>query len=205
MLRTRFSTLLGRRMQAPYRPLLFMFSAAKGHPKRCRSQIRTEISFCSGNRSVPVHSPMKGFETASPRAGRGEKRRTQSGRSDGSRCPPSQFIARICRFSGLRGPFLQNRGSGLVSLGFLTQETTRSMFDNWMKWPALVGILVSSLSYGQQNCAGGIRVEGTITDPTDAAIAGAQVEAGNGERTTTDASGLAPDRKAGRGSAPHHQ
>jgi hypothetical protein len=63
------------------------------------------------------------------------------------------------------------------------------MFDNWMKWPALVGILVSSLSYGQQNCAGGIRVEGTITDPTDAAIAGAQVEAGNGERTTTDATG----------------
>ena len=105
MLRTRFSTLLCRRMQAPYRPLLFMFSAAEGHPKRCRSQIRTEISFCSGNRSVPVHSHMKGFETASPRAGRGEKRRTQSGRSEGSRCPPSQFIARICRFSGPRGTF----------------------------------------------------------------------------------------------------
>ena len=63
------------------------------------------------------------------------------------------------------------------------------MFDHWMKWPALVGILASSLSYGQQNCAGGIRVEGTITDPTDAAIAGAQVQAGNGERATTDATG----------------
>jgi hypothetical protein len=63
------------------------------------------------------------------------------------------------------------------------------MFKNWMKWLALVGILVSSLSYGQQNCTSGIRVEGTITDPTGAVIPGAQVRASNGETATTDTAG----------------
>jgi hypothetical protein len=41
----------------------------------------------------------------------------------------------------------------------------------------------------QQICAGGIRVEGTITDPTGAVIPGAQVQASSGERTDADASG----------------
>jgi hypothetical protein len=40
------------------------------------------------------------------------------------------------------------------------------MRRNRMKWLVLAGMLVPSLSYGQQNCASGIRVEVTITDPT---------------------------------------
>jgi hypothetical protein len=58
-----------------------------------------------------------------------------------------------------------------------------------MKWLVLAGMLVPSLSYGQQSCASGIRVDGTITDPTGAVIPGAQVRAINGETVTTDTTG----------------
>jgi hypothetical protein len=40
-----------------------------------------------------------------------------------------------------------------------------------------------------QTCTGGIRVEGTIADPTGAVIPGAQVQAASGERTEADPSG----------------
>jgi hypothetical protein len=58
-----------------------------------------------------------------------------------------------------------------------------------MKWLILAGMLVPSLSYGQQNCASGIRVEGTITDPTGAVIPRVQVRATKGETATTDTAG----------------
>jgi hypothetical protein len=49
--------------------------------------------------------------------------------------------------------------------------------------------LSSELFARQQPCANGIRIEGTVTDPSGAAIAGAQVQAANGARTTTDNAG----------------
>jgi hypothetical protein len=41
----------------------------------------------------------------------------------------------------------------------------------------------------QNQCANGIRVDGTTTDPTAAVIPGAQVRATNGETATTDTAG----------------
>jgi hypothetical protein len=41
----------------------------------------------------------------------------------------------------------------------------------------------------QQSCAKGIRVEGTITDPTGAVIPGAQVQSASGEKTMSDPTG----------------
>jgi hypothetical protein len=52
-----------------------------------------------------------------------------------------------------------------------------------------VGLMLPVLGFGQEPCANGIRIDGVITDPTGAVILGAQVQAANGERTTTDASG----------------
>ena len=49
--------------------------------------------------------------------------------------------------------------------------------------------LVSASSFAQQPCPSGIRIDGAITDPQGAAIAGAQVHAADGETTTTDTSG----------------
>jgi hypothetical protein len=49
--------------------------------------------------------------------------------------------------------------------------------------------LVVSLAHAQQSCVNGIRVDGTITDPTGAVIAGAQVRASNGETATADTAG----------------
>jgi hypothetical protein len=63
------------------------------------------------------------------------------------------------------------------------------MHTNRMKWLVLAGMLVPSLSYGQQSCVNGIRVDGTITDPTGAVIPGAQVRATRGETATTDTAG----------------
>lgn len=50
-------------------------------------------------------------------------------------------------------------------------------------------MLASSLALAQQTCANGMRVEGTITDPTGAVIPGARVLAGTGEKTTTTTTG----------------
>ncbi len=41
----------------------------------------------------------------------------------------------------------------------------------------------------QQPCLNGLRIEGIVTDPTGAAIPGAQVRTANGQSTTTDATG----------------
>ena len=50
-------------------------------------------------------------------------------------------------------------------------------------------MLAPSLMSAQQTCANGIHIDGIVTDPTGAVIPGAQVQAANGERTTTDATG----------------
>lgn len=49
--------------------------------------------------------------------------------------------------------------------------------------------LMPSFAAAQQTCANGIRVDGVVTDPTGAVIPDAQVQAANGERTITDATG----------------
>jgi hypothetical protein len=54
----------------------------------------------------------------------------------------------------------------------------------------LAGLAVCwSAATAEPICTGGIRVEGTITDPTGAVIPGAQVQAASGEHTDADAAG----------------
>src|SRR5258708_40284618 len=73
--------------------------------------------------------------------------------------------------------------------GILDQETMRSMHRNWTYRLILTGGLVASLAHAQQSCGNGIRVDGTIADPTGAVIPGAQVRATTGETATTDTAG----------------
>lgn len=69
------------------------------------------------------------------------------------------------------------------------QETT-GMNKNWMGAVVpLMTLLSPSLGLAQQACPGGIRIDGTITDPSGALIAGAQVSAAGGEKAVTDAAG----------------
>ena len=60
---------------------------------------------------------------------------------------------------------------------------------SWIKWLVVAGMAVPWIASAQQTCTSGIRVEGTITDPTGAMIPGAQVQAAGGERTTSGATG----------------
>ena len=43
--------------------------------------------------------------------------------------------------------------------------------------------------FAQQPCVNGVRIAGTVTDPTNALIPGAQVRAADGQKTTTDTAG----------------
>ena len=63
------------------------------------------------------------------------------------------------------------------------------MHRNWIYQLILTGGLVASLAHAQQSCVDGIRIDGSITDPTGAVIPGAQVRASNGEIATTDTAG----------------
>lgn len=61
-----------------------------------------------------------------------------------------------------------------------------------MRWKFagfLTMLFASALMFGQQPCIAGLRIDGIITDPTGAVIPGAQVQAVNGDKTTTDAAG----------------
>lgn len=51
------------------------------------------------------------------------------------------------------------------------------------------GMLAATLSYAQQPCAHGIRIDGVITDPTGALILGARVHASSGATALTDTAG----------------
>ncbi|MGH9562081.1 MAG: carboxypeptidase-like regulatory domain-containing protein, partial [Terracidiphilus sp.] len=53
---------------------------------------------------------------------------------------------------------------------------------------AIIALLLAAASVGAQSCAGGLNIEGTVFDPTGAAIAGAQVNAGSA-RATSNSSG----------------
>jgi hypothetical protein len=63
------------------------------------------------------------------------------------------------------------------------------MNRNWKDTAMLVIVLLPSFAFAQQSCTPGIRVDGTVTDPTGAVIPGAQVQATDGEKTMTDAAG----------------
>ncbi len=65
----------------------------------------------------------------------------------------------------------------------------RPMRRNWACGLILTGGLVAFVAHAQQGCVNGIRVEGTIADPTGAVIPGAQVRATTGETATTDTAG----------------
>ncbi len=58
------------------------------------------------------------------------------------------------------------------------------------KLAALFAFLGAPTALAQQPCATGVRVEGSVTDSTGAVIPDAQVQAADGEKTTSDASGF---------------
>ena len=64
------------------------------------------------------------------------------------------------------------------------------MDRRWTNWMVFAGLSVlCAIAAAEPTCTSGLRVEGTITDPTGAVIPGARVQAASGERTIADASG----------------
>src|SRR5579862_3943621 len=67
--------------------------------------------------------------------------------------------------------------------------TKTGILPGW-KCPALlVGLLLSELALAQQPCVRGMHIEGIVTDPTGAVIAGARVRAASRATAETDATG----------------
>lgn len=62
------------------------------------------------------------------------------------------------------------------------------MSQKWAVWLTLAGTSLPWSASAQRTCAAGVRVEGTITDPTKAVIPGAHVQAAE-EMASTDAAG----------------
>ncbi|WP_254061309.1 carboxypeptidase regulatory-like domain-containing protein [Granulicella sp. L60] len=65
----------------------------------------------------------------------------------------------------------------------------RKLGRQWKIAAILGAALLPVCGFGQEPCRAGVRIEGGVTDPTGSAIAGAQVQAASGEKTTTDAAG----------------
>ncbi len=65
---------------------------------------------------------------------------------------------------------------------------TRTTFRPWTMVPLLIGFLLPSAARAQ-HCADGLRVEGTVLDPTGAALPNTAIAVKNGPSTTTDATG----------------
>ena len=63
------------------------------------------------------------------------------------------------------------------------------MSRRWIQGMIFAGLAVSWTAMAEPICTGGVRVEGTITDPTGAVIPGARVQSGSGEGVDADASG----------------
>ena len=63
------------------------------------------------------------------------------------------------------------------------------MYGSWIKWLILAGVAAGLSASAQRNCTTGIRVKGSIIDPTGAVIPGAQVQTASGLKTTSDATG----------------
>jgi hypothetical protein len=74
------------------------------------------------------------------------------------------------------------------------RENTRTALEDGQKtsrnWAALlVGWLLTASALAQQPCAGGVFIDGVVTDPTGAVIRGARMEATGGAHALTDANG----------------
>ncbi len=66
----------------------------------------------------------------------------------------------------------------------------RQMKDSRYGLATIVAIVLSpAIGFGQRPCTTGVYIDGVITDPAGSLIAGAQVQAADGETTTTDAAG----------------
>src|SRR5882757_1930009 len=63
------------------------------------------------------------------------------------------------------------------------------MNENWKKVAMLGVVLLPTLAFTQQPCRNGLRIDGTITDPTGAVIPGAVIRAATGDRATADPAG----------------
>jgi hypothetical protein len=71
----------------------------------------------------------------------------------------------------------------------LTLEASGAMIRVRIVLAVLVSGLLRFSASAQQHCANGIRIEGTITDPTGAVVPGAQVQASDGENAAADETG----------------
>jgi hypothetical protein len=69
----------------------------------------------------------------------------------------------------------------------LEAETNVDSRNGWLA--VLAVAFFPSLAVAQQTCADGMRIEGTVTDPAGALVAGAQVQAAKGENVVTDTVG----------------
>ncbi len=63
------------------------------------------------------------------------------------------------------------------------------MNSTWMGAVGMMPLLAATLGLAQQSCTNGIRIEGTVTDPTGSSIVGVAVQTSDGQRTTTDSAG----------------
>jgi hypothetical protein len=63
------------------------------------------------------------------------------------------------------------------------------MNTKWIWGMVLLAGTIAPWASAQQSCPNGVRIEGTVTDPTGAVIPAAQVQSASGARTTTDATG----------------
>lgn len=77
----------------------------------------------------------------------------------------------------------------MLSLGFWVQEAEPFMDRIWINWLIPGGVSMGLPASAQRTCTTGIRVEGTISDPTGAVIPGAHVQTASGEKTTSDTTG----------------
>jgi len=63
------------------------------------------------------------------------------------------------------------------------------MKTRWLWITVLAAVPVAPLAAAQQTCSNGVRIEGTVTDPSGAVIPGATIRSANGAMATADATG----------------
>ena len=86
-------------------------------------------------------------------------------------------------------PFLAKQWFLSTGSEILQSGATPAMGRNLQRAIWLMVMFTSSLAFAQQACEGGLRIDGTVSDPTGAMIPGATVQAASGEVATTDAAG----------------
>jgi len=71
----------------------------------------------------------------------------------------------------------------------ITRYAKHFVWPCWKIAVAAAWLLIPAAAVAQQTCASGVHIDGIITDPAGAAVAGAQVRAADGETVTTDVAG----------------